>query len=236
MSRPGFSAVIFDLFGTLVPSVSPQKYEALLAEVGQALGTAPEDFIRLWLGEEVVALRTTGAFKSRAEGLKYVCSKLGLEPGPEALQRAVAAGNGFDISLLTPRPDASRTLKTLRERGLRLALMSVCSPHTPQLFRQGPLAALFDDMLFSCEVRLGKPDPRFYELTWQRLGVAPAECLYVGDGACDELTGAQRCGMTAVLICPPGEEAIILAREGVAGWTGPRIAALSEVLDVLDSR
>jgi putative hydrolase of the HAD superfamily len=59
---------------------------------------------------------------------------------------------------------------------------------------------LFDTVLFSCEVKLKKPDRRIYELCAQRLGVEPDECLYVGNGGSDELAGARRAGMTPVLL------------------------------------
>lgn len=45
-----------------------------------------------------------------------------------------------------------------------------------------------------------KPDPRIYELATFELRVAASSCLYVGDGGHDELGGATRAGMTAVLL------------------------------------
>jgi putative hydrolase of the HAD superfamily len=65
---------------------------------------------------------------------------------------------------------------------------------------ESPLAPLFDTALFSCDVKLKKPDRRIYELCTQRLGVEPAQCLYVGNGGSDELAGARRAGMTPVLL------------------------------------
>jgi len=40
---------------------------------------------------------------------------------------------------------------------------------------------LFDDVLCSADVGLAKPDPRVYELAARRLGLEPAECLFVDD-------------------------------------------------------
>ncbi len=78
-----------------------------------------------------------------------------------------------------------------------------------------------------------KPDPRFYALACVRLGVAASRCLYVGDGAGRELTGATKAGMRAVLICPPAEEAIIMKHADARDWRGPRIAAVSEALNLV---
>lgn len=41
--------------------------------------------------------------------------------------------------------------------------------------------SLFDDMVFSFEVKITKPDPRIYHLACERLGVAPEEVIIVDD-------------------------------------------------------
>ena len=52
----------------------------------------------------------------------------------------------------------------------------------------------------------------------------------MGDGANNELAGAERVGMRAILIHRPGEEpAWAEARD----WPGLRITAVSEVLDLV---
>ena len=59
------------------------------------------------------------------------------------------------------------------------------------------------------------------------LGVEPAACVFVGDGAYRELQGAAAAGMTPVLIRVPHDE---WEHEGTIGWDGPRVSSLSEVL------
>ena len=51
-----------------------------------------------------------------------------------------------------------------------------------------------------------KPEPEIYLRTAEALGVEPADCFFVGDGANDELAGAERVGMTPVLFLPEGRE------------------------------
>ena len=57
-----------------------------------------------------------------------------------------------------------------------------------------------------------------------------SEALFVGDGANDELAGAERVGMQAVLVHRPGEEP---AWPEVRDWQGATIAAISDVLQLL---
>jgi putative hydrolase of the HAD superfamily len=64
-------------------------------------------------------------------------------------------------------------------------------------------------------------------LACDELGVEPGECLFVGDGANDELPGAERAGMTALQLRVPGEQ---LTAEGER-WTGDYVEQLSDVLE-----
>jgi epoxide hydrolase-like predicted phosphatase len=57
---------------------------------------------------------------------------------------------------------------------------------------------LVDLVLYSHEEGLEKPDPRFYELVCERLGVRPDEALFVDDVDANVI-GARRVGMKAVL-------------------------------------
>jgi putative hydrolase of the HAD superfamily len=126
-----------------------------------------------------------------------------------------------------PREGAVATLAELRARGLRTGLITVCSEDTVDVWPETPFAGLFDAEVFSCSCGLRKPDPRIYGLACEQLGVRPGESIFVGDGANDELAGAERVGMRAILIHRPGEEP---ARPEVRDWPGPRITSIPDVL------
>ena len=72
--------------------------------------------------------------------------------------------------------------------------------------------------------RLGsyKPDPAIYRTAAQRLGVAPGDCVYVGDGADGELAGAAAVGMTVLRTTEH--------QDTEPGWIGTVIANLGQVL------
>jgi putative hydrolase of the HAD superfamily len=94
----------------------------------------------------------------------------------------------------------------------------------PVLWPETQFHGLFDAEVFSCSVGLRKPDPRIYLLACEQLGVEPREAVFVGDGANDELAGAERVGMGAILF----------ERSDYEGdWPGRRIRALPELLELL---
>jgi putative hydrolase of the HAD superfamily len=229
-----YGAVIFDLYGTLVPSISPEAYDASVRETAEAAGADPQRFCREWVDEGTAYGRATGVFATKAACIEDICRRLGVSPGDGVIARAAEVRLDAVRRWMQPRPDAVATLTRLRGLGLKLGMMSVCSADAPLVWPETPFAPLFDVALFSCREGLTKPDGRFYRRACERLSVQPDQCLYVGDGACDELSGAENVGMTAVLICPPQEEAIILARQQVRNWRGARVAALSEVPALLD--
>jgi epoxide hydrolase-like predicted phosphatase len=60
------------------------------------------------------------------------------------------------------------------------------------------IRALFDEVVISAEVSLHKPQPEIFLLAAERLGVEPAQCVFVDDLR-ENCAGAEAVGMTAVL-------------------------------------
>ena len=208
-------AVIFDLWETLV-DYDAAGSRAFQDEVARRLGRDPEEFAALWF--EGRAERERGPLRD------YV---IGLGAEQVAVEELVALRQDSTRQMLRPRDGAVETLVELRRRGFRLGLISVCSEDVPDVWPETPFADLFDSTVFSCSVGLLKPDPRIYDLACKELGVAPSEAIFVGDGANDELAGAERAGLRAVLIHRAGEEP---PWDEVRDWTGPRITAVPELL------
>ena len=132
---------------------------------------------------------------------------------------------------LAPRAGAVETLQRLREHGYLVGLITVCSEDVETLWPDSAFAGLFDAEVFSSRVGISKPDPRIYLHCCELLGIEPNEAVFVGDGANDELAGARRVGMEAILIHRPGEEPLW---PGLDEWDGPRVTSIPDVLEVLE--
>ena len=149
----------------------------------------------------------------------------------EAIEDVCAIRLEYNRNALVPRAGVVETLRELRERGHLLGLITVCSEEVEQLFPDTAFAGLFDAEVFSSRVGISKPDPRIYLHCCELLGVEPGEAVFVGDGANDELEGARRLGMDAILIHRVGRDPLWAE---VAEWDGPRVTSIPEVLEVLE--
>jgi putative hydrolase of the HAD superfamily len=215
-----YRAVIFDLWQTLVPW-PVEGAKRMYAGLAEHFGADPERFRELWLHGR--RDRELGPMEPH---LRSLAAELGFEgdvAGAAALRR------DWTFEYLIPRPDAVPTLEELRRRGHRLGMISACSEEVPDVWERTPFGGLFDSTVFSCSVGVSKPDPRIYEVACEELGVEARDCLFVGDGANDELPGAERVGMTALQLRAPGEP---LTEEGER-WTGRSVERLSDVLELV---
>lgn len=225
-------AVIFDLFGTLVDNWPVAALNDLHAWVAARLGAPAEPFIREWL--DTWDARNRGDLPTLADNLCVICQRLGLpEPSPTLLAEIEQHRLQVARRMFVVRPDAVPTLQSLKSRGLRLGMISDCSWEVPVVWRESPLAPLFDAAVFSVTARLKKPDRRIYELICQHLGVVACECAYVGDGGSRELSGAAAVGMRAIMIRTPHDQSSAVHRMDGEDWPGETISALSQLLDLL---
>jgi len=222
-------AVIFDLWGTLIDAIPPDKWVRIRDRMAAIVGVPCAEFSAQW--DTTYLARNTGGFPSMEANIAHVCGLCGYVPTDEQLSQAAALRWEMTRAALVPRTEAPAVVRALRESGRRVGLISDCTLEVPGLWAQTPLAALIDVPVFSCSEGVKKPDPRIYLRACQRLEVRPGECLYVGDGGGRELTGAAAAGMDAVLIRMPHEEPPEPAREDARVWTGPVVRSLAEVLD-----
>jgi putative hydrolase of the HAD superfamily len=231
-NSPKYQAVIFDLFGTLVDSFSQKKHEQVLAKMAQAVGAREEDFAGMWLGE-TVDMRFTGEIDTIASNVEYVCRALKIKSDFKQISMAEKIYFDFVQKCLKPRADALRILANLQSTGYKLGLVSDCSSEVPLLWPETPFSFLFDAVVFSCLMGLRKPDPRMYLFICHQLKVKPQDCLYVGDGGSNELTGAAAVGMTPVMLqAPDGHDEIY--RLQIQEWHGPTISLLKNILKIVN--
>jgi putative hydrolase of the HAD superfamily len=208
-------AVIFDLWETLI-DWDPEEAAQMLADVSALV--ADPDFADRW--DRATTRYTTP--------IRTALTAAGVPP--ESLEEICAVRLEYVRRALKPRPGVVQTLRALRDRGQLVGLITVCTEDVETLWAESELAGLFDAEIFSSRLGVSKPDPRIYLACCEALGVEPHEAVFVGDGANDELGGARRVGMEAILIHREGEAPLW----GLHEWDGPRVTSIPGVLEVLE--
>lgn len=101
-------------------------------------------------------------------------------------------------------PSTPAVLSTLRNRGLTLGVISNADGRIRSILQKCGIAQLFDTLIDSHDVGVEKPNPRIFALALERLQVRPDQALYVGDIYGIDVVGAERAGLSAVLLDPLG--------------------------------
>jgi putative hydrolase of the HAD superfamily len=225
-----YMAVIFDLFGTLADNFSSREYEEALIRMSSVLSLPPDDFKRGWYESSIA--RDSRAPKGLEDRIDYICTRLGVTMERSKIDYAAKVRLDYIRHVMEPRTDAIKVLLDLKENGYKLGLISDCSDEIPVIWPETPFARLFDARVFSCLVGFRKPDPRIYELGSKRINVPLDRCLYIGDGGSQELFGALKAGMQAVLfrLDAKSSENNLSSREP---WDGKQIHSIREVLSII---
>jgi 2-haloacid dehalogenase len=101
-------------------------------------------------------------------------------------------------------PHAASAIADLAGRAsLGLATNGIPEVQRGRLERSG-LASCFRAVLISGDIGIAKPDPRFFLLGAERLGLSPSEVLCVGDVPATDIRGARASGMASCWVTAPG--------------------------------
>ncbi len=192
-------AVVFDLFHTLVDTehLRPPGFRTIDA-VGEAIGAQPEPFLAYW--EQSYVERETSMLEL-VDLVAIYCERAQLQFDDRTRRRVDALfGVCRDDALRFPEPAMVELVATLARRS-PIAVLSNCDMREVREWGASPLAGHFAVFARSCEIGAMKPDLRTYEWVLDRLGVDARCATFVGNGASNELEGAQSAGFGQVIHC-----------------------------------
>ena len=220
-----FRAVLFDVDFTLCrpgPELGPEGYAALGRDYGLDLDPARYDEARLRAIEDLhqhpeldhdeeVWVRFT---EDVVRGMGGDGAAVG-----EIAARIVRRWE--EVEQFELYDDVVPTLRTLRQNGLRLGLISNTSRDLGAFVRHFELGV--DAWIASGSYGKVKPSPLIFRAALELVGCEPRAALMVGDSPRDDVAGARAVGMHALL----------LDRAGLHPDALERIEALSELLERL---
>jgi HAD superfamily hydrolase (TIGR01509 family) len=203
-------AVIFDWGGTLTPwkRIDNLAGWRLFAEVLHAgdpeRAAALADALLAAEDARWVTARDEHRAFTVAQVLADAAAHLPAEVAADVHQAAIEVHRKFWTGQLPTDPEAAPTLRTLRERGLRLGVLS--STSWPRewhegLFRDDGVLDLFDGCVWTSDLEWTKPHPAAFRAAMDAVGATdPGRCVYVGDRPYDDISGAKALGMRAVFV------------------------------------
>jgi len=102
---------------------------------------------------------------------------------------------------IRPLPGAVDTLRTVRNKGVKLALITNGDKETQRgKINDHDLAGFFDCIVIEGEFGIGKPNDEVYIHAMETLGVKPHETWMVGDNFEWEVVAPKRLGLTAIWV------------------------------------
>jgi putative hydrolase of the HAD superfamily len=202
-------AVFLDALGTLVELEPPwislrdlvpaeigdeQLVEALRAEMAYYKEHAHE-------GRDEASLAD---LRERCAAL--VSERLGIDVGVDELVEAIR---------FSAYPDAVPALSSLRDRGLRLVVVSNWDCSLPRVLDRCELGEWLDGTITSAEAGSRKPDPAIFSRALKLAGCEASEALHVGDTVEEDVTGARAAGIRPLLIDRDGGTGDIASLEEI---------------------
>jgi putative hydrolase of the HAD superfamily len=200
--------------------------DAVLFDFGGVLSTSPFDaFARYERERELPAgfLRKVNATDPDANAwARLERAELTLDAFDAAFaQESEALGHrvpGADVLALLAgdvRPEMIEAVRRCGER-LQTALLTNNVLGTMEDPRIGELLSLFDAVIESSVVGVRKPEPAFYAIACERLGIEPAQAVFLDDLGVN-LKPARAMGMATIKVTDP---AIALAElEAIVGFS-----------------
>jgi len=188
-------AITVDGFGTLVELDSPVQplTDALEARgVRRSLPEVAEAF-----AVEAAYYRPRSHLARDSAGLKRLrrdCARIFLDALEAPLEPDAFVEPFMSSLVFRPADGAVEALASVRERGLKLAVVSNWDCSLRDRLKTLGLLDMFDAVVSSSDAGTPKPDPAPFRMALEQIGTEPHRALHVGDEPADE-QGAAAAGM-----------------------------------------
>ena len=214
-----YSAVLFDLFDTLVmfePSLLPvvkldgeiwnSTAEDVFVEMRDSLGGMEfcdfrEPFVRSH--RELMELRKKD-LREYPNGKRFemFMDRTGLRRDDATVEAFVRSHMKSLCRAMVYPPRHTETLLYLRKKGCRLCVVSNFdhAPTARGLLEEFGIARFFEQVVISEEVGWRKPHRKIFVTALRKLDVSASDAVFVGDNPEADVAGSADCGMDAVWV------------------------------------
>ena len=174
-------ACVFDAYGTLF------DFNSAASAARDELGEDWQRLSDLWRLKQLQYTWLRGLAQHHADFRQVTGDALDFALASLKIERPGLRDRLMDLYLrLTTYPEVPAMLRELKERGMKLAILSNGTP--PMLaavVRNSGLEDVFDAVLSVEEVGVYKPHPSVYRLAAERLQIAPARICFLSSNGWD---------------------------------------------------
>jgi putative hydrolase of the HAD superfamily len=206
-----YSAVVFDFGGVLITPITDR-----INEIAERHGVTMGELLHVLMGPPDVSTDDHPWHRAErgeiaVQGFQQLVEPWAAEAGIEL------TGDEFDIILdgvFKVHEGIVQRIVELRAEGITTALLTNSFKEFRDHLEKHVDFRIFDLVIDSSEVGHRKPEPAIYELTAERLGIAPERILYLDDFIANVI-GAREAGWDAIHVTGP-EQAIAALDEALA--------------------
>ena len=173
---PRLEACLVDAYDTIVTC----DFMPLRQEV-PALAGIP---VAAWEQEyALLSLPLNDGRMSKAEAFRQIMANCGVQAADDLVAEMVRQDQELLLANARLYGDVIPFLTRLRDRGIKIAIVSNCTENTRAMLVATGVDKLADELVLSCEVRSAKPSPGIFRHALGRLGVSAEAALFVDDQA-----------------------------------------------------
>jgi putative hydrolase of the HAD superfamily len=162
---------------------------------------------------------------SKAEAFGHILGKCGIQAPDGLVAEMVRRDQELLLANARLFDDTIPFLQNMRDRGIKVAIVSNCTENTRPLLVKHGVDALADTLVLSCEVRSAKPAAEIFRCALDRLGVAAEAAVFVDDQA-GYCAGSEAAGIRAVQIVRAGRDGQVPAPGCMVVRSLPEVEAL----------
>jgi len=173
--------------------------ERVVNDGGHALGTLQQEIEHI---DGLLSFQRGGGCSVDDAVLRFVTERGGA-PHAHYVEGFKEWSLAMAETFIITDPDAKATIESLAARGVPVGVLS--NGWNPLQVAKARRAGFTGKVLASADLGVQKPHPKAFHALANELGLAPAQCFYVGDDPKGDIAGALSAGFRAVWLDNEGK-------------------------------
>ena len=187
-------AIVFDAYGTLFDVNSAAE------KCKSKIGSKWENFANFWRATQLEYTWLRSLMKKHKDFWKVTEDSLDKSMKVFNIDNSLKNELLNLYKILSPYPEVKKVLTNLKEKKLKLAILSNGTPKLlEELVKSNNLNNLFDDLFSVEEVKIYKPDSKVYDLPIKKYKIKPEEIIFLSANTWD-VSGGGNYGYNSVWV------------------------------------